>query len=73
MLKLKNENKELNECMTDLSGNLESANMVNARLREQLELADQKVHSLKTKIQESKKSFQGVDRVLYSLLLIQRK
>lgn len=40
MLKLKNENKELNECMADLSGNLESANMVNARLREQLDLAD---------------------------------
>ena len=71
--KLRQENKELSECMGDMSNNLDSANVVNARMREQLEASDFKIQSLKARIHDSKKSFQGIDKVLYSLLLIQRK
>ncbi len=73
MAKMKNDNKELHECMDDMSSNLESANVVNSRMREQLVAAEKKIGTLKAKMQESKKNFQGIDRVLYSLLLIQRK
>ena len=34
MMKVKKENKDLNECLSDMSNNIESANMVNGRLRE---------------------------------------